>query len=79
MSSVSSITFNYQIVDGRIEIPYCRQLFDKSDEQSKRQTSGESASLPQYFGCNMVFDMRLRVTFLRRKTESIQSNIAHRE
>ena len=34
MSSASSITFNYQIVDGHIEIPYCRQLFDKSDEQS---------------------------------------------
>jgi hypothetical protein len=31
-----------------------------------RQTSGESASLPQYLGCNTVFDMRLRVTFLRR-------------
>jgi hypothetical protein len=29
-----------------------------------RQTSGESASLPQYLGCNTVFDMRLRVTFL---------------
>jgi hypothetical protein len=26
-----------------------------------------------------VFDMRLRVTFLRRKTVSLQSNIAHRE
>jgi hypothetical protein len=23
------------------------------------QTSGESASLPQYLGCNTVFDMRL--------------------
>jgi hypothetical protein len=44
-----------------------------------RQTSGESASLPQYLGCNTVFDMRLRVTFLRRKTVSLQSNIAHRE
>jgi hypothetical protein len=44
-----------------------------------RQTSGESASLPQYLGCNAVFDMRLRVTFLRRKTVSLQSNIAHRE
>jgi hypothetical protein len=44
-----------------------------------RQTSGESASLPQYLGCNTVFDMRLRVTFLRRKTGSLQSNIAHRE
>ena len=32
-----------------------------------RQTSGESASLPQYIGCNTVFDMRLRVTFLRRR------------
>ena len=44
-----------------------------------RQTSGESASLPQYLGCITVFDMRLRVTFLRRKTVSLQSNIAHRE
>jgi len=44
-----------------------------------RQTSGESASVPQYLGCNTVFDMRLRVTFLRRKTVSLQSNIAHRE
>jgi hypothetical protein len=44
-----------------------------------RQTSGESASLPQYLGCYTVFDMRLRVTFLRRKTVLLQSNIAHRE
>ena len=44
-----------------------------------RQTSGESASLPQYLGCNTVLDMRLRVTFLRRKTISLQSNIVHRE
>ena len=35
-----------------------------------RQTKGESASLPQYLGCNTVFDMRLRVTNLRRKTVS---------
>jgi hypothetical protein len=34
---------------------------------------------PQYLGCNTVFDMRLRVTFLRRKTVSLQSNIGHRE
>ena len=46
---------------------------------SNRQTSGESVSLPQYLGCNTVFDMRLRVTFLRRKTVSLQSNIVHRE
>ena len=46
---------------------------------SNRQTSGESASLPQYLGCNTVFDMRLRVTFLRRKTVSLLSNIAHRK
>ena len=44
-----------------------------------RQTSGESASLPQYLRCNTVFDMRLRITFLHRKTVSLQSNIAHRE
>ena len=48
-------------------------------EVTNRQTSGESASLPQYLGCNTVFDMRLRVTFLRRKTVSLQSNIAHSE
>ena len=46
-----------------------------------RQTSCESASLPKYLGCNTVFahGMRLRVTFLRRKTVSLQSNIAHRK
>jgi hypothetical protein len=33
----------------------------------------------EYLGCNTVFDMRLRVTFLRRKTVSLKSNIAHRE
>ena len=49
------------------------------NNQINRQTSGESASLPQSLGCNTVFDMRLRVTFLRRKTVSFQSNIAHRE
>ena len=47
--------------------------------ERNRQTSGESASLPQYLGCNTVFDMRLRVTFLRRKTVLLQSSIAHRE
>ena len=36
-------------------------------------------SLNTSIGCNTVFDMRLRVTFLRRKTVSLQSNIAHRE
>ena len=46
---------------------------------TNRQTSGESASLPQYLVCNTVFDMRLRVTFLRRKTVSLQLNIAHLE
>jgi hypothetical protein len=30
-----------------------------------RQTSGESTSLPQYLGCNAVFDMRLRVSQCR--------------
>jgi hypothetical protein len=33
-----------------------------------RKTSGKSASFPQSLGSNTVFDMRLRVTFLRRKT-----------
>jgi hypothetical protein len=46
---------------------------------STHVNSGESASLPQYLGCNTVFDMRLRVTFLHWKTVSLQSNIAHRE
>jgi hypothetical protein len=32
-----------------------------------------------YLGCNTVFDMRLRITFPRRKTVSLQSSIAHRE
>jgi hypothetical protein len=39
------------------------------------QTSVESASLPQYLGCNTVFDMHLRVTFLRRKT--VLTSIKH--
>jgi hypothetical protein len=38
---------------------------------------GWVASLPQYLVCNTVFDMRLRVKFFRRKTVSLQSNIAH--
>jgi hypothetical protein len=38
-----------------------------------------SPLLPQYLDCNTVFDMRLRVTFLRRKTVPLQSNIAHGE
>ena len=59
-----------------------RTKFDIYIYYSNRQilnTSGESASLPQYLGCNTVFDMCLHVTFLRRKTVSFQSNIAHRE
>ena len=36
---------------------------DDYTNQPNRQTSGESASLRQYLGCNTVFDMRLRVTF----------------
>ena len=62
---------------------YWGRLFFRAEssliQSSSRQTSGESASLPQYLGCNKVFDMRLRITFLRRKTVSLQSNIAHRE
>jgi hypothetical protein len=54
-------------------------LYNTCGEKNNRQTSGESAFLPQYLGCNTVFDMRLRVTFLRRKTVSLQSSIAHRE
>jgi hypothetical protein len=30
----------------------------------------------QYLSCTTVFDMRLRITFLRRKNVSLQSNIA---
>jgi hypothetical protein len=44
-----------------------------------RQTSGESASLPQSLGCNTVFDMRLRVTFLRRKTVSKPTKITQKK
>ena len=47
-----------------------RTKFDIYIYYSNRQilnTSGESASLPQYLGCNTVFDMRLHVTFLRRR------------
>ena len=35
--------------------------------EGNRQTSAESASLPQDLGCNTLFDMRLRVIFLRRR------------
>jgi hypothetical protein len=41
--------------------------------RGNRQTSGESASLQQYLGCNTVCDVRLRVTFLRRKTVPVTS------
>ena len=57
----------------------CIKKQPDGNKTGNRQTSGESASLPQYLGCNTVIDMRLRVTFLRRKTVSLQSNIAHRE
>jgi hypothetical protein len=43
-------------------------VFRSFSTTRNRQTSGESASLPQYLGCNTVFDMHLSVTFLRRKT-----------
>ena len=56
----------------------CREV-DLVRNTCNRQTSGESASLPQYLGCNTVFAMRLRVTLPRRKTVSLQSNIAQRE
>jgi hypothetical protein len=47
---------------------------------SSTVTIGKPRASPLlYLGCNTVFDMRLRVTFLRRKTVSLQSNIAHRE
>jgi hypothetical protein len=58
---------------------WAKRFYEREKYSSNRQTSGESTSLPQYLGCNTVFDMRLRVTFLRRKTVSLQSNIAHRE
>ena len=63
----------------RSELSAGRVVWYPTPRLCNRQTSGESASLPQYLGCNTVFDMRLRVTFLRRKTVSLQSNIAHRE
>jgi hypothetical protein len=53
------------------------RLIQNKDISKTRQVHVKS--LPQYLGCNTVFDMRLRVTFLRRKTVSLQSNIAHRE
>jgi hypothetical protein len=28
---INAVTFNYRIVDGYIEFPYCMQLYDKSD------------------------------------------------
>jgi hypothetical protein len=48
-----------------------------------RQTSGESASLPQYLGCNTVFDMRLRyklrvVTFGTERRRSLGNVCKHR-
>ena len=58
---------------------WCLCFYFASYSIRNRQTSGESASLPQSLGCNTVFDMHLRVTFLRRKTVSLQSNIAHHE
>jgi hypothetical protein len=29
----STIAFNYRIIDGHIEIPYCMLLFDKSNKK----------------------------------------------
>jgi hypothetical protein len=48
-----------------------------------RQTSGESASLPQYLGCNTVFDMRLRyklrvVTFGTKRRRNLGNVCKHR-
>ena len=42
---------------------YTGRHFQNGHHNTNRQTSGESASLPQYLGCNTVFDMCLRVTF----------------
>ena len=71
--------FSLRPYDFVISHPFWNICHVTSRKLRNRQTSGESASLPQYLGCNKVFDMRLRVTFLRRKTVSLQSNIAHRE
>jgi len=54
------------------------EFVDRTSGAINRQTSGESASLPQSLGCTTEFDMRLHFTFLRRKTISLQSNIAPR-
>jgi len=32
-----TVTFNYRIVDGYIEFPYCMQLYDKSDNEQSTQ------------------------------------------
>jgi hypothetical protein len=57
-------------------LPQCSCIVIESSFDPGEQLQ---APLPQYLGCNTVFDMRLCVTFLRRKTVSLQSSIAHRE
>jgi hypothetical protein len=67
---------NKKSANQKQELPVAA-MFVNTGNSCNRQTSGESASLPKSLGCNTVFDIRLRVTFLRRKTVSLQSSIAH--
>jgi hypothetical protein len=65
---------------------YWGRLFFRAEssliQSSSRQTSGESASLPQYLGCNKVFDTRHisssedRVTSIKHCTPRISSKMA---
>jgi hypothetical protein len=50
---------------------WAKRFYEREKYSSNRQTPGESASLPQYLGCNTVFDMCLRVTFLRRNNNAL--------
>ena len=42
-------------------------------EMLNQQTSGESASLPQYLCCNTVFDMRLHISSPEDRITSIKN------
>jgi hypothetical protein len=77
VTPLSSLLSDSLVATSAADSPEVFRLLSDWYTIDNRQTSGESASLPQYLGCNTVFDMRLRFTFLRRKTVSLQSNIAH--
>ena len=57
-------------------------IFSRPGQISNRQTSGESASLSQYLGCNTVFDMRHisspedRITSIKHCAPRISSKMA---